>query len=601
MLNKQTRRRWRLRPQPQTDGLRGSGYPPLVQHLLALRGLRTTTDARAFLEGHAPPRADDPFLLPNMEAAVCRLRRALEQGEMVAVFGDFDVDGVTAAALICQGLGALGARTIPYIPDRFREGYGLNLGAVESLRRQGATLLLAADCGTSSLPEIERARSLGMDVVVLDHHGVPEELPPAEALVNPKLQGDRGPYADLAAVGVAYLLLLALYDRVGRPFPAEQYVDLVALGTVVDMAPLVGENRYLVRRGLSALAEARRPGLHALMAVAGVDPDRVDAQHLSFALGPRLNAAGRLEHANLSYELLVCEEPEKALPIAEQLNGLNQERRRRQADAMEVARALLAEDTGPAEAPLGEAPLIMLGHPTIPCGIVGLVAANLAEEFYRPAVVYELGERESRASARSIPEFDIALALRGCAHLFERFGGHRLAAGFTAANDRLPLIKERLLAAAGEELVGRDLVPVIDIDAELPLRELRGAEIRLLGRFGPHGIGNPEPTFLSRGVCILESWPAGPPEAGHRRLKLRDGPVVWPAIAFRLQNESEGFAGGPPAQGEIVDLVYTFTPDRHISDGLELRVLDLRQSEKSPAPQAREPPRLRPLLHSIPP
>jgi single-stranded-DNA-specific exonuclease len=586
MLKKQARRRWRLTPEPPTDGLRGSGYPPLIQRLLALRALRTTTDARAFLEGHAPPRADDPFLLPNMEAAVRRLRRALEQGETVAVFGDFDVDGVTAAALLCQGLGALGAKTIPYIPDRFRDGYGLNVGAVESLRRQGATLLLAADCGTSSLPEIERARSLGMAVVVLDHHSVPQELPAVEALVNPRLQGDRGPYADLAAVGIAYLVLMALYDDLAQPFPADQYLDLVALGTVVDMARLVGENRHLVRRGLSALAQTGRPGLRALMAVAGVDPARIDAQHLSFALGPRLNAAGRLEHASLSYELLVCEEPEKAQLLAERLNELNRERQRRQAEAIELALGLLSEDAGPAEAPIDEAPLIMLGHPAISCGIVGLVAAKLAEEFYRPTVVYELGENESRASARSIPEFDIASALRRCADLFERFGGHRQAAGFTAANDRLPLIRERLLAIAGEELTGQDLTPTINIDAELPLRELRGAEIRLLGRFGPHGIGNPEPTFLSRGVRVLESWPVGSPEEGHRRLKLRDGPVVWPAIAFSLVDEREGEhpVDAGPAYGEVVDLVYTVTPDRRISDGLELHVLDIRQSQQDPRP-----------------
>ncbi len=584
MLKKPARRRWRLRAQPQTDGLRGSGYPPLIQRLLALRGLRTTTEARAFLEGHAPPHADDPSLLPDMEVAIRRLRRALERGETVAVFGDFDVDGVTAVALLCQGLGVLGYRTIPYIPDRFREGYGLNLGAVESLHRQGATLLLTADCGTSSLPEIERARSLGMEVIVLDHHSVPKELPAVEALVNPKLRGDRGPYADLAAVGVAYLLLLALHDDLAQPFPAEQYLDLVALGTVVDMAPLVGENRHLVRRGLSVLAEARRPGLRALMAVAGVDPGRVDAQHLSFALGPRLNAAGRLAHASLSYELLVCEEPEKAQTLAERLNGLNQERQRRQAEATELALALMSEDASAAEASIDVAPLIMLGHPAISCGIVGLVAARLAEEFYRPAVVYELGENESRASARSIPEFDIAAALLGCADLLERFGGHRQAAGFTAANDRLPLVRERLLAVAGEELGGRDLAATIDIDAELPLRELRGAEIRLLGRFGPHGVGNPEPTFLSRSVRVVESWPAGAPEAGHRRLKLRDGPVVWPAIAFGLVDEggSEHSLDAGPAQGELVDVVYTLTPDRRISDGLELHVLDIRQSHAQP-------------------
>jgi single-stranded-DNA-specific exonuclease len=580
-VRKQGRPHWRLRQQPDGGRLRDSGYPPLIQRLLALRGLGTAAEARAFLEGHPPPRGDDPFLLPNMDAAVRRLRSALEQNETVAVFGDFDVDGVTAAALLCQGLTALGAPTIPYIPDRFREGYGLNLSAVESLRSRGAALLVTADCGTSSRPEIERARSLDMGVVVLDHHRVPDELPPADALVNPKLAGGGSPHAELSAVGVGYLLLRALYDDLGRSFAAEQYLDLVALGTVADVAPLVGMNRHLVRRGLAALADTRRPGLLALMAVAGIDRGRIDTQDISFALGPRFNAAGRLEHAGLSYDLLVCDEEERARALAERLNRLNQERQQRQAESLDLARAVLA-----AEGAAGERPLVMVGHPTFSPGIVGLVAAKLAEEFYRPAVVYELGEAASRASARSIPEFDITAALRSCADLLEKFGGHHQAAGFTARNDRLPVIEERLLAVASEELGGRDLAPAIDIDAELPLRDLRGPEIRLLSGFAPHGNGNPEPTFLSRAVRVVESRTAGRPEAGHRRLKLRDGPVVWPAIAFRLHEEGEGesSAGVGPTLGETVDIVYTLTPDRRTSDGLELRVLDLRPSRLGPQP-----------------
>jgi single-stranded-DNA-specific exonuclease len=563
MLRRRNRPRWRLRQEPEGSRFRDGGYPPLIQRLLALRGLGTAAEARAFLEGHPPPHGDDPSLLPNMDLAVRRLRRALEEGETVAVFGDFDVDGVTAAALLCQGLTALGAPTIPYIPDRFREGYGLNLSAVERLRSRGAALLLTADCGTSSRPEIERARALGMGAVVLDHHRVPDELPPADALVNPKLAGDGGPYAELSAVGVAYLLLRALYDELGRPFAAEHHLDLVALGTVADVAPLVSMNRYLVRRGLAALADTQRRGLLALMAVAGVDRKRIDTQDISFALGPRLNAAGRLEHASLSYELLVCDEEERGRELAERLNRLNQERQQRQAESLDLARTVLAE-----EGFAGERPLVMVGHPTFSPGIVGLVAAKLAEEFYRPAVVYELGEEESRASARSIPEFDITRAVRSCADLLEKFGGHHQAAGFTARNDRIPLIEERLLAVAGDELGGRDLQPAIDIDAELPLRDLRGPEIRLLGGFAPHGNGNPEPTFLSRGVRVVESRAAGRPEAGHRRLKLRDGPVVWPAIAF-------GIGDIELEEGQLIDVVYSLGPDRIGEGQLELRVGDI--------------------------
>jgi single-stranded-DNA-specific exonuclease len=363
----------------------------------------------------------------------------------------------------------------------------------------------------------------------------------------------------------------------------------VALGTVVDMAPLLGENRELVRRGLAALARTRhggRPGLRALMKVAGVDPGRLDTEALSFALGPRLNAAGRIANARLAYDLLVARDEEEAARLAQRLDELNRERQRQTLGALSLARELWdAEDPGSS--------LVMVGHPALGSGIVGLVAARLAEEFYRPAVVYELGENSSRASARSIPEFDIVGALRTCAPLLRRFGGHRQAAGFTADNQALPAIKERLLKQAARELAPLDLAPTIEVDAPMPLRALRAAEIQGLGLLAPHGIGNPRPTFLSRGVTVLECQAVGS-DGQHLRLKLRDGPMVWPAIAFGMGEGLSAKGGSVPGGGDSqqpareagrllepgsrIDVVYAFSADRRGGDNLELEVLDFLPS-----------------------
>ncbi|MCH8346220.1 MAG: DHH family phosphoesterase [Chloroflexi bacterium] len=286
-------RRWRLRGRFPEGALEGAPYPTLMRHLLWHRGLRTAAEAQRFMEG--PPTEYDPMLLPDIEVALSRLREALRSGERIAVYGDFDVDGVTASALLVEGLSALGGDAFAYIPDRFSEGYGLNCGALDKLRNDGATLLVAADCGTSSIVEVAHARELGMDVLILDHHSVPPELPAATALVNPKRPDSRYPESELASVGIAYKLMGALHESMGRSWDGDRQLDLVALGTVADVAPLLNENRWLLKRGLAALARSERPGLRALMKASGIDAARVDAESIGYGLAPRLNAAGRLK------------------------------------------------------------------------------------------------------------------------------------------------------------------------------------------------------------------------------------------------------------------------------------------------------------------
>lgn len=565
-------RRWRLRGRFPEGALADAPYPALVRHLLWHRGVRTASEAARFLEGPQAAGEYDPLLLPGMERALSRLRQAVRGGETVAVFGDFDVDGVTASAVLTQGLRSLGVKVVPYIPDRFQEGYGLNLGALDTLRQAGARLVVTADCGTSSHREVDHACGLGMEVVILDHHTVPPQLPAAVATVNPKREDSRYPESELAAVGLAYKLMAALHESLGRAWEPDRYLDLVALGTVADLAPLQNENRLLVQRGLRALARGQRPGVRALMEASGIDPEAVDAEAIGYALGPRLNAAGRLAHARLAFELLLEEDEGEAMRRALELTALNQERQRQTGAALELARELLSREDR-------EAPLIFIGHREISAGIVGLVAGRLAEELYRPTVVYEAGEERSRGSCRSIPEFDITAALRRFAGLMERFGGHRAAAGFTARNETLAALKEALLQAAEEGLRGVELTPAIDIDAALPLSRLGGQALRWLARMAPFGQGNPEPTFLSRGVQVVEVRNIGA-DGRHLRLKLRDGPVTWPAVAFGLGPESPAALDVRP--GDRIDVVFSLAAERGQRDVLELRVKDAAPSGAGP-------------------
>jgi single-stranded-DNA-specific exonuclease len=556
------RRRWRGRARPAA--LPAGGWPDIIARLMAMRGITETDTARAFLS--PPTDAPDPYALPALNVAIDRLLRAVEQRETVAIFGDFDVDGVTSAAQLSQAIAALGGVPLPYIPDRFSEGYGLNIGAIDRLRHDGATLLVTADCGTSSVDEVAHARAAGMDVIILDHHTVPPVLPDATALVNPKLPDARpGGLAELATAGLAFHVASALHAAAGRPFDAAAYIDVAALGTVCDMAPLADENRRLMRAGLPALAGTRRPGLRALMDVARVDAPHVTAEDIGYRLGPRLNAAGRISHARIALELLMTDDEERGRELALQLEELNRERQGRTAEAVTLAEHMM----GDAEPP----PLIMIGHPDFSSGIVGLIASKLVSLYGRPAVAYELGEVHSRASCRSIPEFHITDALRANADMFVRFGGHRAAAGFTAETSRLDEIRERLIDAASRELAGRELAPVLEIDCNLPLRSLRGEEIRWLAKLAPFGVGNPAPMFLARDVVVDETRWVGNGDK-HRRLRLRDGRVAWTALAFDMGEIAI-------AEGDRIDVVYTIetgAPDAPV----ELRVEDMRPASTQP-------------------
>jgi len=558
-------RRWRLRGRVPEGDLASAPYPPLIRHLLWHRGVRTPAEAAAFMD--ATPVDYDPLLLPDIEPALSRLRRAISEGELVAVYGDFDVDGVTASGILIEGLRGLGGRVISYLPDRFSEGYGVNVTAIDTLHGQGVSLIVTADCGTSSVPEVAHARKLGIDTIVLDHHTIPPQLPDVVALVNPRRPENRYPEPELASGGLAFKVMAALHESIGRPWNAERYLELVALSTVCDVAPLQNENRTLVRRGLEALERTERPGLRALLEVSGLTGACLDSDSIGYVLGPRLNAAGRLAHARLALDLLLEPNPERAMQQALELSRLNSERQQATATAMELALNLLSKEDP-------NAPLIFIGHAEIASGIVGLVAGRLAEAYYRPTVVYERGDTMSRASCRSIPEFDITGALRTVPELMVRFGGHFAAAGFTVENEKLPALKEALVAYARRELAGVELAPVIEIDAALDLRRMNGDIIRMMTQMAPFGCANAEPTFLSRDVDVADVKAIGE-DGVHLRLRLRDAPVTWPAIAF-------GFGERDVRAGQRVDVVYSFCGDNWGNGGLEMRVKDMRPREIAP-------------------
>lgn len=551
--------RWKLR-RAFAHQERLPNLPPVVGTVLAARGITTRAAAERFYKPHLEAR-HDPLLLPGMESALRRTRDAIDAREPIALFGDFDVDGVTSIALLKLALERLGAVTIPYLPDRFREGYGLNVGAVDELREAGAGLLISADCGTSSVAEVAHANSLGMDAIVLDHHTVPSELPAALAVINPKREGSPYPFTELAAVGVSYRFLQALYESLGRELPERDFLDLVALGTVVDVAPLEDENRAIVASGLAFMRESPRPGVEALASIAGTSADRIRSETLGFGLGPRLNAAGRMKHARTALDLLLAPTPLAARQIAEELDVLNRQRQAECEQGLLEAEGLLGAS---------DDPLTMVGSERMHAGIIGIIAGRLVEARSRPAIVYEQGPATSRASARTFGDFDIVKAIRKESDLLVRHGGHRAAAGFTIRNEHLDLFKDRIVNTAAEQLAPENLRPSVTIDAEASLGDLSGVEIRGLTQFEPCGHGNRRPVLLSRNVELRDSRRVGSDES-HLKLKVREGASTWPGIAFRM---------GEAELADQIDIVYSLSREWR-GDRMELEVLDFAPSAEA--------------------
>jgi single-stranded-DNA-specific exonuclease len=555
--------RWNLLP-PVTDQqmVSDSGFPPLLVQLLYNRGIKRPEEFKKFLASDESLLCD-PLLLTGMERAVSRVYQALLSGETVGIYGDFDADGITATAVLVQGLSFLGGKAIPYIPHRQTEGHGLTTAVLKQLYEQGVGLVITVDCGVTDVVEVKKAMKMGLDIIITDHHNPLDEVPEAIAVIDPKLEGSAYPFSQLAGVGVAFKLLQALYRNLGKEELLERVVDLVAIGTIADMSPPLAENRYLIIEGLKHMNANPRLGIRELLKQTRLEAGNLDADSISWVIGPCLNAAGRLADGLTGYNLLVTESPQEAQQLAEWLAKTNQERQRLTTATLARAREQVIAR--------GLPPLLITADKEYPMGIAGLVASRLTEEFYHPSVVIHTADKVSHASCRSIPEFNIIAALNKFSHLFSRYGGHAAAAGFTLPTSNLPQLEEELSQLVAEELDGVELRPHLNIDALVTLPELGGDTYETTQLLAPFGIGNPVPIFLSRGVEVLERRTMGN-SGEHLRMKLRQGGTVWDGVAFRLANHT---AETSPR----LDIVYNLEIDNwQGKKQLRLNILDFKAS-----------------------
>jgi single-stranded-DNA-specific exonuclease len=546
---------------------------PLLACLLINRGIDTPEKAATFLSPSLREGLRSPLLFPDMERATERLLRARAQGERVCVYGDYDVDGVTGSAQLLLFLRELGMEPDLYIPHRTREGYGLNAQAVRLLADRETKVLVTADCGATAHAEISLAQSLGIDVIVCDHHHVPEQRPPAYAVLNPMEKECAFSFTGLSGAGVVFYLLMGLRMRLREQGwesvpDLRRYLDLVTLGTVADLVPLVEENRVLVTAGLKAIERSQRPGIRALKEVSG--EAEVSSSYIGFRLGPRLNAGGRLAEAQKAVELLTTTDMERARALAA---DLDQENRARQG----IEEKILNQAVAMVEAwpDLAERRSIVLASAEWHPGVIGIVASRLVERFHRPTFLIALDGTKGKGSGRSPKIFHLYEGLKACADLLDGYGGHRQAAGLSIKADRVPALAERFETVARERLRGEDLVPVIEVDTELDLSLLDAQTVAEVRRLEPYGQGNPEPVFLARGVQVLSLRVVGGNpllgRPGHLKLVLRSPRGGRPVDAIGF-----GMADFPIVPGGWVDVLYT--PEINVWNGnasLQLRLRDL--------------------------
>ena len=537
--------------------------PELVCRLLVARGHAAPDAAKRFLR----PKLDQlhaPGSMLSLERAVERLARAVRGGEVVMVHGDYDVDGICSTTLLTRALRLWGATVVPFIPRRVEDGYDLTEAGVRAAVECGAKVVVTADCGTSALVPIAALCAQGIDVIVSDHHLPGGPVPDCLAVLNPKRPGCDYPDKDLAAVGVAFKLALALARALGQSEnPVLHMLDLVALATIADIAPLRGENRVFARFGLRVLEETRNPGLRALIAASGLEGKPLTAGRVGFILAPRLNAVGRLGHALRGVELLTTESDAEANRIARELEELNRRRQETDRRTLDEAREMI--DRLDLDATYG----IVLAKEGWHPGVIGIVASRVVEETARPAVLVALKDGEGKGSGRSIPAFDLHAGLGACRDLLVRFGGHRSAAGITIAEEKLPEFTRRFDEVARERLAPEDLVPELRVDLEIPIAEATRDLEALLRHFEPFGMGNAAPLLVSRDVALASpprlvggehlklqlATPQGALDAigwgmGHRARELRAGMTV--DVAYRLERDE--WNGEPRLQAKLVDL-----------------------------------------------
>ena len=537
-----------------------SGYAPLAAMVLASRNIRDKAQAHKYLDCNSPLL--DPFLMTDMDKAAGRVGLAMANGEKIAVFGDYDVDGITATCLLTDFLRRHGADVVSYIPGRLEEGYGLNPIAIHQLHEEGVKLIITVDCGITAVAEAELCRELGIDLVITDHHECKEILPYAAAVVDPHRPDGGYPHKNLSGVGVAFKLAAALSGD--QEEVLAEYADMVCLGTVADVMPLQGENRVFVARGLQSLSRTKRPGIAALMAESGCDPKTVSSSSIGFMLAPRINAAGRMGRIELALDLFLTDDPDTAASVARQLCDLNRQRQAVESQIYDQAVSML---------PAGQPPeAIVLADESWHQGVVGIVASRIAEEYACPAFLICLDGEHGKASSRSHGGFNLFASLTTLSDLLESYGGHELAAGFTITRNNIPEFRRQICALAADFYCDDTPRTSLDIDCAIPAELMTLGGIESLSVLEPCGNGCPKPVLMMKNLTIDRISMVG--GGRHMRLRLRSGRTGLNAIYFSADPQQTSIQAG-----DVVDIA--FTPQINEFRGertVQMNVLDIRPS-----------------------
>lgn len=549
-------------------------YHPVILRLLANRSIRTDEEIRNFFDFDYEKNVVDPSTVPQIKKAVGRILEAKEKKEKIAIFGDYDADGVTATALVFEALRDLGfLDVIYYIPDRQSEGYGINENAVEYLSGQGAKLIITVDCGISSVNEIAKAGKMGIDVIITDHHHIPDKVPDAYAIINPQMENSGLNYRNLAGVGVAFKLIQALYKKMApeRIDQLKWALDLVAIGTIADCVPLLGENRVLAKYGLLVLSKTRRIGLQEMFKVGRIAIDEnnlPDAQKVAFQIAPRINAAGRMDHASISYSLMIERDRIKAREMALAVESKNQERQK-------VTSEIVREVEIIAQNSFKDKKFIFAASPHWPVGILGLVAGKIADQFRRPTIVCQKQENDYVGSLRSIPEVDLMQILRLCSSSIKKFGGHSQAAGMTVGNDKVEEFYARFEECLEEKMKGIEIRNILEADMEISPEDINWDLTKEIGQMEPFGEGNPEPVFLMRNLIIVEIRKVGNGN-GHLKMSLRaenGSPKIFEAIGFRFGSKFPDLK-----EHDKIDIAFNLQEDEwNGNKKMQMRLIDLKR------------------------
>jgi single-stranded-DNA-specific exonuclease len=559
-----TGKRWQISLQDTTDAQEFSArskISPILAQILINRGINNTAEVDAFIT----PKLNllsNPYEIPDVEKAAQRVIKAKENKEKVAVYGDYDVDGVTGTAILYLTLKDLGIDTVYYIPHRYTEGYGLNKKAIDKLKADGVSLIVTNDCGVSNVAQIDHANSIGIDVIVTDHHNPPHILPNALAIVNPKLIVGAHRCRDMSGAGVAFKFAWGLYRSFGIKDSANlmDLLDLAGLGTIADIVPLLDENRVLAIYGIKALNNCKRIGLQKLIEAAGIKK-RITATHVNYTIAPRLNSAGRLENASLSVELLITKDELKAKTLALELCKLNTKRQSIGAQIQKEAFAMI--DSTPSKS------IILHGNSWNP-GVIGIVASQIVDKYYRPTVLIGINEGIGRGSARSIDGLNIYEALDSCRDLFNDFGGHKKAAGFEIQAEKIPELIERLRTRIEEDLIDEELVPLLEIESMLDPKAINmglASELELLAPFGEE---NQVPTFASHDLKLIEMKRVG--DGSHLKARFTEGTVTLDSIGFSM-----GTLANKMKLGDNYDLAYNLEVNEYNGfESAQLNLVDIR-------------------------